>query len=106
MANTYTWEIITMKTSAQVDTFTNVVTEVMWSCIGTNGTVTLAIPGLTKIEFDSGADFTPYDSLTKAEVLSWVWASGADKTLVESRVASRIDVPVAPEPQVLPLPWN
>jgi hypothetical protein len=35
-------------------------------------------------------DFIPYQDLTEAEVLGWVWASGVDKFAIEAALADQI----------------
>jgi hypothetical protein len=35
-------------------------------------------------------NFVPYDQLTEAEVLGWVWASGVDKFTTEATLAENI----------------
>jgi len=39
----------------------------------------------------SSPDFTPYDSLTEATVLGWVWADGVDKDATEAALQANID---------------
>jgi hypothetical protein len=36
-------------------------------------------------------NFIPYDELTEAEVLYWVWASGVDKDTTEASLAKQIE---------------
>jgi hypothetical protein len=53
-----------------------------------------------------GEAFTPYDQLTKEQVLGWIWANGVDKDATEAAVAQQIENQINP-PIVSPaLPWS
>lgn len=41
--------------------------------------------------WSEGAPETPYESLTEADVLTWVWASGVDKEATEASLAAQIE---------------
>jgi hypothetical protein len=43
-----------------------------------------------------GAVNTPYDQLTQAAVLGWVWANGVDKQATEDALAAQIALQKAP----------
>lgn len=49
-------------------------------------------------------DFKPYEQVTEADVLSWVWASGVNKEEVESSLQQQIDAQKAPKIAV-GTPW-
>jgi len=53
-----------------------------------------------------GGDFIDYDSLTLDDVLSWIWASGVEKTEIESRLSLNIADLVNPPIITPPLPWS
>ena len=36
-------------------------------------------------------DYTPYDSVTEAEVLGWCWADGVDKDAIEASLTANIE---------------
>jgi len=103
--NTYTWTIENMSTQRQLDTYSDVVIEVSWSCTGTDGTYYSVVSGLTRIEFEN-TDFTPYSDLTQDEVLSWIYSSGVDQASVEADIDAQIELQVNPPVVILPLPWN
>ena len=52
----------------------------------------------------SAPDFVPYDQLTEADVLAWVWSS-MDKDATEAALAAKIEEQKAPA-TVSGLPWN
>jgi hypothetical protein len=50
-------------------------------------------------------EFTPYNQLTKDQVLGWIWANGVDKDATEAAVEGQIENQKNP-PIVSPkLPW-
>ena len=51
----------------------------------------------------SSPDFVPYDQLTEANVLAWVWSS-MDKDATEAALAAKIEEQKAPA-TVSGLPW-
>jgi hypothetical protein len=105
MANIYTWTIENMATQLQLDSYSDVVIEVGWSCTGTDDTYYAIVQGLTRVTFAGGSDFTPYADLTQDQVLGWIWTAGVDKVNVELDLASQIELQVNPPVVVLPLPW-
>ena len=52
----------------------------------------------------SSPDFVPYDQLTEADVLDWVWSS-MDKDATEAALQAKIEEQKAPA-TVSGLPWN
>ena len=41
-------------------------------------------------------DYTPYDSVTEAEVLGWCWANGVDQEAIEASLQANIDLQITP----------
>ena len=108
MSTQYTWTIDQMFTVQQPDP--NYVVNVIWTLTGVDGQYTASIGGNTT--FDSSQQsctFIPYDQLTEATVLQWVFDSlGADgianfEANVQGQINSMITPPVSP--QNTPLPW-
>lgn len=109
MEITYEWVIERMNTQLAVDNLTNVVVSVDWKLqafteqddkpysTAISGNVGMALPG---------ENFTPYEELTKEQVLEWVWSRGIQKQEAESYVASQLQIQIAPPIQVLPNPWE
>ena len=52
----------------------------------------------------SAPDFVPYDQLTEADVLAWVWSS-MDKDATEAALQAKIEEQKAPA-TVSGMPWN
>jgi hypothetical protein len=72
MANTYTWDIVELQSYPTVGDKTNVVVAIHWILTGTDGTNTASFRGVQGISFNSDGDFTPYENLTKDQVIAWV----------------------------------
>ena len=108
MAISYTWTIENMFAQKQIDDYTDVVIQVGWSCVGTDGTYYSTTPGLTRLTFTTpDPNFTPYDQLSQEQVLAWIWGSGGvDQLQVEANIAAEIELQANPPIVVLPLPWN
>ena len=105
---TFAWTISQLDCKPQEDGKTDVVVVAHWRCDGTetqNGkTYNSGAYGTAGFTYTAGAPFTPYASLTKEQVLGWVWES-VDKTATEAGVRSSLDSLVNP-PIVSPaLPW-
>lgn len=106
MANTYTWSIDDMDTQKQLDSYTNVVIEVGWSCTGRNGEIFSTIPGRTRLTFVGDGNFTPYKELTQDTVLNWLWGHGVSQSSVELIVDQLIKEQITPTILNMPLPWS
>jgi hypothetical protein len=44
----------------------------------------------------SESEWTPYDSVTEAEVLGWCWANGVDQEAIEKSLQAEIDAKITP----------
>ena len=103
---TYTWTINSMYTVDTPDP--GFVCNVLWTLTGVDGANTASIDGNNTFVVQEGT-FTPYTSLTQAQVLGWVQnALGADgianyEANVQGQINSMITPPVSP--QNTPLPW-
>jgi hypothetical protein len=83
MATTITWKI------SQLDrnTADGFVTTAHWTCTGTDGDFSGSV--YASCGFD-GELSVPYESLTEATVLGWVWQK-VDKEATEAAVAAQIE---------------
>ena len=81
------------------------VCNVLWTVTGVDGSYTAQIGGNSVFSVQEGT-FTPYTSLTQAQVLAWIPAdaiTGA-QACVQGQIDSMITPPVSPENT--PLPWS
>jgi hypothetical protein len=107
MATTYNWTIQAMDCVPQEDGHTDVVVVAHWNVLATDGTYNANVYGTQSFTYDSGKTFIPYESLTQAEVVTWVQnAMGTDGVAsiqdnLNSQIANQINPPIVTPP----LPW-
>jgi len=87
---TTTWTI------SQLDrnTANGFVTTAHWQATAVDGEHTASI--YSTCSWADGTVNTPYDQLTQATVLGWVWANGVDKEATEDALAAQIALQKAP----------
>lgn len=99
---TITWSVQSISIIPSIDGFTDYAWRVTAVCSATNGANTKSSELL--VQFDPATQtggYTPYDQLTEAQVLSWVFNSvGAD--VIAQTETNLSDLLQA---QVAPLPW-
>ena len=87
MAIINAWNIVT----CEHDVATGGITTAHWECIATDGDYRARSYGTCGFTPDASAsDFTPYDSVTEAQVLGWCWAGDVDQAAVEAALAAKI----------------
>ena len=100
----FTTTITAMYTLPQVEGQTDVVVNAMWKVVGVQDTYTASIDGNSQFTITQGAGFTPYSSLTEAEVLAWIPESQitSAQACVQGQIDSMVNPPVSPTSQALP----
>jgi len=103
---TFTTIVQTMYTLPQVDGQTDVVVNVNYLTTGVDGTYTAEIGFNQQYTIQQGEAFTPYASLTQAQVVGWVDPQTISnmEACVQGQIDSMINPPVSPASQ--PLPWS
>ena len=88
MAATFEWKAVQLERNLA----DGGVTICHWRVSASDGDYSASSYGTAGFTPDASApDFTPYDSLTEADVLAWVWADGVDKENIEASLQSKID---------------
>jgi hypothetical protein len=105
MSTVINWSVTAMDCYPNEDGNTDVVFNVHWRCMGTDGTYNGSIYNTCMVPSPSGA-FTPYADLTQDQVLGWIWANGVDKDVTESAVTQQIQNQITPPVVTPPLPWG
>ena len=77
---------------------------VHWQCTGTDDDTGIHSSVYATISFPDGTPSTPYESVTQADVLSWIWDNGVDKDATQASIAERIEALKNPV-QASGLPW-
>lgn len=93
-----TWKI----TQLDRKTADGFVTTAHWTCVGTDGEFSASV--YSTCSWAEGVVSIPYEQLTEADVLAWVWLS-VDKQATEAAVAAQIDAQKNPV-QVSGVPWG
>ncbi len=108
MAITYTWDITAMRKAPKLNDLDNVLVHVRWKKIGTdeNGT-TGEFAGATPLTAPTG-DFTPYEELTKEQVLGWIQdvVVGSYEEHVNEQIQKQITKKNDPWADVHETPWG
>lgn len=108
MTITNTWAVVQMDCYPELDGDTDVVFTVHWTLNGTDGTYAGSVYGSVGVTLDEGSTFTPYASLTEAQVIGWVKdALGEEQVAAyEASVAQQIADQANPPVVNPPLPWS
>lgn len=101
---TITWTISQLDCKPQEAGNTNVVVTAHWQCNGVDGDFSGSVYSTCSFPAPSGS-FTPYNNLTEAQVLGWVWANGVDKAATEAAVQKQIADQKNPPITHPALPW-
>ena len=103
---TYDWNISQLDCIPDVQGKIDYVVTAHWQCNGTDGTYSGSVYSTTGFAVEEGEAFTPYNQLTKEQVLGWIWSNPANKVSTEAAVVQQIENQMNP-PIVSPaLPWS
>ena len=95
---TYNWTITNLDRRTS-DGFIQVA---HWQCTGADGDITSSV--YATVSFEEGTPSIPFNNVTEANVLSWIWANGVDKDATEASIGQRIEALKNPV-QASGLPW-
>lgn len=105
MTITYTWTIDSLPNYPFADGEQNVVFQVNWTLTGTDGTYTASEQGSTGVNYVVGQPYTPYNQLTKEQVLSWVQSAMTSETLALYQKWISDSIQQQKNEEIIPLPW-
>ena len=83
---TTTWTI----TQTDYLTADGFITTAHWNATAVDGDYTASV--YNTCSFEPATPSIPYNSVTEAEVLNWIWANGVDKDATEASLASQIEL--------------
>jgi hypothetical protein len=102
-----TWKIEWMNvSSSSINGFQQVVLNAGWRCEAEENDLKTAVYG--SISFPQpvlNGQFTPYNQLTEANVLSWVWENGVNKAETEEAALVQLNSLLNPPTVNQALPW-
>ena len=70
--NTYTWQIQNLDYVAIDNGQPNVITNIHWKLLGSNGTHSSEVFGVQFLSFDAANSFVKYENLTEETVIAWL----------------------------------
>jgi hypothetical protein len=104
------WTISAMDCKVSEDNLSDVVYQCHWRCSATevdgDKTYSASVYSTCSLPAPDPANFTDYNSLTKDQVLGWIWANGVDRAATEAAVQQQIELQKHPVVVSPPLPWN
>jgi hypothetical protein len=109
MTIAYTFKVTNINCYSEYESQNNLVFNVWWEYIGTDGDYSSNIVGNTAIPYDQNVEYVPYEQLTEAQVISWIGEYTdasiiADaQELIEQRINELINPPNIINPK---LPWE
>lgn len=107
MAITYVWKIGPLNVKLAEDGLTNVVYNVNWRLVGTDGNYSADVYGTAGVPAPSADAFTPYAQLTDAQVQQWVvdYLGIEQVTAYEANIAWQIELQKNPVDASFQPPW-
>ena len=104
MAN---WNVSQMDCYPEVDGEKDVVFTIHYDCTETEGEYSGRVYGSVGLTLDASAPFTPYNQLTKEQVVGWVKDALGEETVIatEANVTKQIEDQKNPPIVRPPLPW-
>ena len=87
MANTYTWDCKTVDTYPTHTGQTDVIYNIHWKVIGSDGTNEAVHIGTQVLETEDLSSFTAFDEVTHANVVEWTKAALGEERITEIQAA-------------------
>jgi hypothetical protein len=92
------WTISTLER----ETSNGFITTAHWVALLIDGEYSASIYSTSS--WEAGTPTIPYENVTMAEVLDWIWANGVDKTATEAALAQNIELQKNPV-MATGVPW-
>lgn len=106
MENTYTWDITGIQAYPSHGGKYDVVVAIHWVLTGTDGISSASRQGAAGIAFNPNSEFTPYENLTKEELIAWVQESLGLEGVQEAMDGVSSDlIQLSKRPILMNLPW-
>lgn len=104
---TYTWSITGLKKAPSLDGLTDVVTGIRFNYTGVDSDSgeSHTFPGAVPVGAPDSGSFTPFDSLTEADIISWAQANHPTDHMNE-RIEAAISKKITPTDVDADLPWS
>ena len=104
--NTYTWQIKNLDYVVSDNDQPNVVTNIHWKLLGSNGTYSSEVSGVQFVAFDDEKSFVKYEDLTEQKVIKWLSSSLGEEQInsLKPSIDAEIQLQVNPV-RKSGLPW-
>ena len=104
---TYTWSITGLKRSPSLNGLTNVVTGIKFNYTGVDSESgeSYTFPGAVPVGEPSPDNFTLFENLTEADIISWAQANHPTDHM-NKRIEEAIARKISPIEEDIPLPWS
>lgn len=101
----YNWIISAMECVKKEGDLNDIVITIHWRYAVTKDEVSTDTYGATAIPLPTGEDFTPYEELTKEQVVGWLEAT-LDVEAMQQNLESQLDLLINPTNVTLQPPFN
>lgn len=101
----YNWIISAMECVKKEGDLNDIVITIHWRYAATKDEVSTDTYGATAIPLPTGEDFTPYEELTKEQVVGWLEAT-LDVEEMQQNLESQLDLLINPTNVTLQPPFN
>jgi len=105
MSTTYTWNVNTMDTAPSQDGLSDVVKVIHWRLTASDGVNSVDTYSTVSLDAPDASNFTAFDTLTEAQVISWV-ESKLDVESLKASLDSQLAALANPPIVVKQGPWN
>lgn len=104
----YVWALGPLDVKLAGNGLTNVVYNVNWCLIGTDGDYSASVYGSCSVPAPAADSFTPFEQLTESQVQLWVeTALGAERVAAyQDGISKQIEIKKNPVDASLQPPWN
>jgi hypothetical protein len=103
----YTWKIEALDYAVSAEGQSNVVTDIHWRLLGTDGTYNGEIYGTLGLSFNADNSFVEYADLTKDQIIDWVEVNLGNERIDGLKEAIDAQIEAQANPKTgSGLPWS
>ena len=104
--NTYTWEIKNLEYVKSDNGQTNVVTNIHWKLVGSDGIHSSEVFGIQFVKFDAENYFVKYEDLTEQKTIQWLISTLGEEQIdsFKASIDAKIELQINPVCKI-GLPW-
>lgn len=103
---TYLKQISSLQAYKELDGEPNVVYNIYWNLVGTDGQYTCSCPAMTYVPFVTGSAFTPFEEITEEMVVTWINTYTPIVLIKQYEQSVNNGIESQKTLETPPLPWN